>query len=163
MNLPLVPENDSTGISEVVRTYGKRLFRFIRGRTRNDADAEDILQDIWYQFSRVVQLEPIEQISGWLFRVARNRITDQYRRTTTSSLEDFVYEGEEGELLFKDLLLAETNTPEEETMKTAFWEAFTNALDELPTAQREVFVWNELEDETFQSIADRTGRKHPKP
>ncbi|MBL7825117.1 MAG: sigma-70 family RNA polymerase sigma factor [Saprospiraceae bacterium] len=146
-----------SGITAVVQEYGKKLFRFIRGRVTNDADAEDILQDVWYQFSRVVDVEPIEQISGWLFRVARNRLTDRFRQQKPRSLEDFVYEDEEGAVSFKDLLLVETDNPESEFLKQAIWDEFMAALEELPEAQRNVFVWNELEDETFQSISDRTG------
>lgn len=141
----------------VVREYGKRLFGFIRNRVKTDADAEDILQDVWYQFSRVANAEPIEELSGWLFRVARNRITDQYRKRSNDSLEDYAYEDEEGETYFKDFLLATPDTPETEYLRQIFWEELMLALEELPEAQRNVFVWNELEDETFQAIADRTG------
>lgn len=149
--------SSNIGIAATVQAYGKRLFRFIRSRVRSDADAEDVLQDVWYQFSRVVDTEPIEQLSGWLFRVARNRLTDQFRRKAPQSLEDFVYEDADGETHFKDLLLLEADTPETEYMKQTVWAEFMAALDELPQAQRDVFVWNEMEDETFQSIADRTG------
>jgi RNA polymerase sigma factor (sigma-70 family) len=141
----------------VVREYGKRLFGFIRNRVKTDADAEDILQDVWYQFSRVADAEPIEQLSGWLFRVARNRITDLYRKRSTDSLEDYAYEDEDGAFNFRDILLATPETPETEFFRQLFWEELMAGLDELPEAQRNVFVWNELEDQTFQEIADRTG------
>lgn len=144
-------------ISGAVREYGKRLFRFIRGRVDNDADAEDLLQEVWYQFSRVLRVEPIEQVGAWLFRVARNKLTDRYRRTTPDSLDALVYEDEDGALDFRNILLADNQTPETEYLRELFWEDLMAALDELPEAQRNVFVWNELEDETFQSIADRTG------
>ena len=146
-----------TSVAEAVKAYGKRLFRFVRGRVGNDADAEDIIQDVWYQFSRVIALQPIEQISGWLFRVARNRVSDQYRRNTPRSIEDFAYEDEEGERAFRDLLLFEGDTPESELLKKNIWDAFFAAIEELPAAQRDVFVWNELDGETLQSISDRTG------
>ena len=107
--------------------------------------------------SRVADSEPIEQISGWLFRVARNRLTDQYRRQRPHSLEDLAYENEEGDLQFKDLLMMEANTPETEYLKSVVWDTFFAALEALPEAQRSVFVWNEMEGETFQSISDRTG------
>jgi RNA polymerase sigma factor (sigma-70 family) len=149
--------SNNSGVTAVVQEYGKRLFRFIRGKVRNDADAEDILQDVWYQLSRVADYEPIEQISGWLFRVARNRLIDQYRRPSTRSLEDLAYENEEGESQFKDLLMMEANTPETEYLKKVVWDTFFAALEALPEAQRNVFVWNEMEGETFQSISDRTG------
>ena len=141
----------------VVRDYGKRLFGFIRNRVKTDADAEDVLQDVWYQFSRVTDSEPIEQLSGWLYKVARNRITDLYRKRSNDSLEDLGYEDEDGETYFKDILLATPDTPETEYLRQLFWDELLIALDELPEAQRNVFVWNELEDQTFQEIADRTG------
>lgn len=141
----------------VVREYGKRLFGFIRNRVKTDADAEDVLQDVWYQFSRVADTEPIEQLSGWLFRVARNRITDLYRKRSNDSLEDYGYEDEDGEWNFKEILLATPDTPETEYLRQLFWEELLTALDELPEPQRNVFIWNELEDQTFQEIADRTG------
>lgn len=144
-------------IAGAVRDYGKRLFRFIRGRVSSDADAEDLLQEVWYQFSRVLSVEPIEQVGAWLFRVARNKVTDRYRRTSTDSLDALVYEDEDGVLDFRDILLAEPTTPESEYLRELFWQELFAALDELPEAQRNVFVWNELEDETFQQIADRTG------
>lgn len=144
-------------ISNVMRDYGNRLFRFIRGRVSTNADAEDITQEVWYQLSRVIDLDSIEQISGWLFRVARNRITDSYRKQKPALLEDFNYENEEGSFNFTEILTAESTSPEEENLKEIFWEELFSALDELPEKQRNVFVWNELEDQTFQEIADRTG------
>jgi len=147
-------------INEVINEYSNRLFRFIRGRVPSNADAEDIAQEVWYQLSRVVELDSIEQISGWLFKVARNRITDNYRKKKPVLLVDKDYENEEGvlgQLNFKEILTANTTSPEDENLKNYFWEELFNALDELPEKQREVFVWHELEDQTFQEIADRTG------
>ncbi len=144
-------------VTEVVREYSGRLFRFIRSRVSSPADAEDILQEVWYQFNRVVDTEPIEQVSGWLFRVARNRITDRYRKKKDERLEDFAYEDEEGDLLFREILLSDDKTPETEMFRQLFWEALEEALDELPENQRNAFVWNELDGETLQQIADRTG------
>ncbi|MBK7408909.1 MAG: sigma-70 family RNA polymerase sigma factor [Saprospirales bacterium] len=145
-------------ITSIVKAYSNRLFGFIRGRVPTTADAEDILQEVWYQFSKVVDTEPIEQVSGWLFRVARNRITDRYRKRSEDSLEDLAFEDEDGELFFNDILLAADNeSPEATMLREVFWEALFEALEELPENQREVFVWNELEDQTFQEISDRTG------
>ena len=155
--LTSMAEQRENTVSSAMRDYGNRLFQFIRGRVRRNADAEDIFQEVWYQFSKVVDVEPIEQVSGWLFRVARNRITDNYRKKRPELLEDFAYEDEEGDTVFRDILLADYNTPETETLREFFWEELFAALDELPEKQREVFVWNELEDQTFQEIADRTG------
>lgn len=144
-------------ITTAVQKYSSRLFRFIRSRVSTNRDAEDILQEVWYQLSRVVDIEPIEQLSAWLFRVARNKVTDSYRKKTPDLLEDYAYEDEEGEMLFRDILLADYNTPETEAFRNVFWEELFEALEELPEAQRDVFIWNELEDQTFQEIADRTG------
>ena len=144
-------------IAQTVREYSQRLFGFIRGRVRTDEDAEDILQDVWYQLSNVVDLEGIEQVSSWLFRVARNRVTDSYRKKKPDLLEDYAYENEEGDISFREILLADDQTPETEALREAFWEALFDALDELPENQKNVFVWNELEDKTFQQISDETG------
>ncbi|MEO1514812.1 MAG: sigma-70 family RNA polymerase sigma factor [Bacteroidota bacterium] len=144
-------------IASVIRDYNRRLFRFIRGRVPTNADAEDILQDVWFQLSKVVDLDSIEQISGWLFRVARNRVTDSYRKRQPERLEDQTFDDGEGMLALKDILSAETSSPEMDNLKELFWESLFEALDELPEAQREVFIWNELEDQTFQEISDRTG------
>jgi RNA polymerase sigma factor (sigma-70 family) len=144
-------------IVSAVKSYSKRLFGFIRKKVKSDEDAEDILQDVWYQLSNVVNLEEIEQISGWLFRVARNKITDSYRKKSAESIEDLGYQDENGEWNIKDFLLADSSDPETEQMREVFWEELFTALDELPETQRQVFVWNELEDMTLQEIADKTG------
>lgn len=150
-------EQPGQHITSVVKAYSARLLGFIRSRVPTIADAEDILQEVWYQFSKVVDTEPIEQVSGWLFRVARNRITDRHRKRREDLLEDLAYEDEDGELSFRDMLLAQDETPETTLLREAFWETLFEALDELPEEQRDVFVWNELEDQTFQEISDRTG------
>ncbi|MCF2503019.1 sigma-70 family RNA polymerase sigma factor [Dyadobacter sp. CY107] len=144
-------------IIQTVSSYSKQLMGFIRQRVNSDEDAEDILQDVWFQLSSVPEIEAIEQIGSWLYRVARNRIIDKYRKQKPDSLEDYGYEDDEGEFYFKDILLADGNTPETVYMKDLFWEELTIALQELPENQRQVFIWNELEDQTFQEIADRTG------
>ena len=152
-------EHRRQNIIQAVRDYGKRLFYFIRGRVNTDEDAEDILQDVWYQFSNVLENEPIEQTSAWLFRVARNRIIDKYRKRQTTSLEDEVFgDGDEGNG-FREILLADSATPETEHLRNLFWEQLFAALNELPEEQRQVFVWNELEDVPFAEIAKRTGEK----
>jgi RNA polymerase sigma factor (sigma-70 family) len=147
-------------IIQAVRDYGKRLFYFIRGRVNTDEDAEDILQDVWYQFTNVLENEPIEQTSAWLFRVARNRIIDKYRKHQTASLEEEMFgNDEEGGFNFREILLAADSTPETEHLRNLFWEQLFAALNELPEDQRQVFIWNELEDISFNEIAKRTGDK----
>jgi RNA polymerase sigma factor (sigma-70 family) len=149
----LMPEPTPPTIGQVVKEYSTRLFRFIRGRVGSDQDAEDILQEVWYQLSHSVNIEEISQLSGWLYRVARNKITDTYRKKRPDALEDYDYGG----VSLRDILLADAPTPEEEELKELFWSELFIALDELPAKQRQVFVENELEDKTLQQIADETG------
>lgn len=144
-------------ILDAVRNYGKRLFSFIRSRVKSDEDAEDILQDVWYQLSSLVDIEPIEQLSSWLYRVSRNRIVDKQRKLRPQSLDDLVHEDEDGEIVYPDALLADYSNPETEFESAFFREEFFAALNDLPQKQRDVFVWNELEEMTLQEIADKTG------
>jgi len=144
-------------VIQAVRDYGRKLFGYIRGKVNTDEDAEDILQDVWYQFTNTSATETIEQVSGWLFAVARNKITDKYRKKQPELIDDYSYEDEDGELHFTDILLTDSNNPETEHIKNIFWEELFTALDELPENQRYVFVQNELEDKTLQQIADESG------
>lgn len=148
--------SEKNTILSTVRRYGSKLFRFIRGRVRSEEEAEDILQDVWVQLSRLSNLEEVESISAWLYQVARNRITDTYRKKNTESLDDLAFEDEDGNLDFKEILLSDSQSPEDAFFKEIFWDALMQALDELPENQRQVFVWNELEDLTLQEIADKT-------
>ena len=154
-----VTNQPTQSIIQAVREYGKRLFYFIRGRVNTDEDAEDILQDVWYQFSTVMNKEPIEQTSAWLYRVARNRIIDKYRRQQPASLDELFTDEEEGAFNFREMMLAENTTPETEHLRNFFWQQLFSALDELPEEQKQVFVWNELEDISFTEIAKRAGVK----
>ena len=152
-----MPDTTADTIVNTIKTYGKRLFGFIRGKVRSDEDAEDILQDVWYQLSNAANIAEIQQMSGWLHQVARNKIVDKYRKKTPELLDDYSYEGEDGEFDFKDILLADTANPETEYIRELFWQELFTALNELPENQRQVFIWNELEDKTLQQIADATG------
>jgi RNA polymerase sigma factor (sigma-70 family) len=153
-------ETRRQNIIQTVGNYSKRLFQFIRGRVNTDEDAEDILQDVWFQFSNVVDTETIEQASAWLFTVARNKITDKYRKQQPVLLEDELgYENEEGEWNVKEILLAENSNPETEHLRNLFWLQLFTALNELPEEQRQVFIWNELEDMSFNEISGLTGEK----
>lgn len=142
-------------IIQTVKEYGNRLFGFIRSRVPTDEDAEDILQDVWYQLSNVPEVETIESISGWLYRVAKNKIIDRSRKKKIGLLDDYSYENEDGEFQLPDFLLADSNDPSAEEFKKLFWEELFAALDELPEKQRNVFVQNELEELTLQQIADK--------
>ena len=101
--------------------------------------------------------EPIQQTSAWLYRVARNRIIDKYRRQQTESLDGIFTDEEESNYHFREILLLDT--PETEHLRNVFWEQLFSALDELPKEQKQVFVWHELEDIPFNEIAERTGEK----
>jgi RNA polymerase sigma factor (sigma-70 family) len=155
ITLPMAQQQQSTLYA--VQNYGKRLFSFIRGRVKNDEDAEDILQDVWYQLSSIIDTEPIEQLSAWLYRVSRNKIVDRNRKKLPQSLEDLAFEDEDGEMIFPEALLSDSMNPETEMENAFFREAFFAALSELPEKQRDVFVKNELEDMTLQQIAGQTG------
>lgn len=156
MKLPALPLG-SQNVIETVKEYGKRLFGFIRTRVNTNEDAEDILQDVWYQLT-LLDNGPVEQLGAWLYRVAQNKIIDRYRKQKPESLEDFTFEDEEGGISFKEILLSDENDdPEKEYLKKMFWDELLAALSELPEPQRKVFVMNELEDKTFQEIADQSG------
>jgi RNA polymerase sigma factor (sigma-70 family) len=144
-------------IQHAVQDYGKRLFRFIRNRVKNDEDAEDILQDVWYQLSSIIETEPLVQLGSWLYRVSRNRITDKSRKRKTQSLEDLAYEDEEGDWVFPEALLLDDLTPDEELERAYLKEIFFEALSELPEKQRKVFVLNEMEQMTLKEIAEMSG------
>ena len=150
-------EQKSKPITKTIQQFGNKLFSFVRGKVNTNEDAEDILQDVWYQLTSVIDTESIEQLSSWLFRVSRNRIVDKKRKQTSLSLEDLAYEDEDGEMVFPAGLFEDTIEPETEFDRAHFREALFKALDELPEKQRNVFVWNELEDMTLQQIADKTG------
>ena len=156
----VMPEDKNSHIIQTIKSYGKNLLGFIRRRVNNDADAEDILQDVWYQFSSVINSEPIEQTGAWLYRVAGNKITDKHRKRSETLIDDLVTadeDDEDGSPDFKEILMTEAKTPETEYLRNLFWEELFNALDELPEKQRQVFIWNELEDVSFAEMADMTG------
>jgi len=152
-----VTQQPKVDLIQAVQDYGNRLFSFIRNRVKSDEDAEDILQDVWYKLSNTSEAEPIEQLGSWLFTVARNRITDMYRKQKPASLDDFVYEDEDGEINYKDILLSDFKSPEDEELKKMFWAEFSKALDELPKEQKDAFLQNEMEDKTFREMAEESG------
>ncbi|MBK8652521.1 MAG: sigma-70 family RNA polymerase sigma factor [Haliscomenobacter sp.] len=144
-------------IRNAIQRYGQRLSGFIRGRVRSRKMRKDILQEVWYQLSLLGDLNAIENLNAWLFRVARNRITDQYRQRAADSLDEAFYEGEDGAMELRNSSLPGRKTPTPGFSGRYFWEELMQALDELPPNQREVFVLNELEDKTLQEIADESG------
>jgi RNA polymerase sigma factor (sigma-70 family) len=146
-------------ISEVVKREGSRLRNFIRRRVPDPFDAEDILQDVFYKLVEANRLlMPIEHVTGWLFRVARNRITDLFRKKKPQSFADAKGEDESGELLqIEDLLPSPEAGPEAAYVRNMLLEELELALEELPDEQREVFVGHELEGRSFKEMAEETG------
>lgn len=153
-----MPEEKNSHILKSIKEYGKGLLGFIRKRVKNDADAEDILQDVWYQLAAVINSEPIEQTGAWLYKVARNKIIDKHKKKGEERLDDTFDDDDATNLNLKALLLTEGNTPETEFIRSMFWEQLFLALEELPDEQKEVFVLHEMEDISFQEIAERTGQ-----
>jgi RNA polymerase sigma factor (sigma-70 family) len=148
-------DSPRNNITTVVKEYSRKLFGFIRGKVDSEEEAEDILQDVWYQLSKLTNLEDIRSMSGWLHEVARNRVTDRHRKKKSNSIEDFSYEDEDGEVSFSEIMaLATEDDPDFSIFREAFWEELMLALSELPEEQKLVFVQNELEDKTLQQIAD---------
>jgi len=135
-------------ISEVVRREQSRLRNFIRRRVPDPRDAEDILQDVFYKLVEANRLlMPIEHVTGWLFRVARNRITDFFRKKTPESFDE----------LLEDLLPSPDAGPEALYARNVLLDELELAVDELPEEQRAVFVAHELEGRSFKEIASETG------
>ena len=147
------------GISEVVNREQSRLRSFIRRRVPDPRDAEDILQDVLYKLVEANRLlMPIDHVTGWLFRVARNRITDMFRKKKPESFSDRAVPDEEGELLrLEDLLPSPDAGPAALYARRVLLDELELALDELPDEQREVFMAHELEGRSFKEIAADTG------
>lgn len=148
-------EEHKQNITQTINDYSKRLFAFIKKRVGSTADAEDILQDVFYQFAG--NPTPIEQVTAWLFRTARNKITDNYRKKKPELLEDiFTTENDEEEFSWQDIVFTDDADPEKAYLNQLFWTTLNDALDELPPEQREAFVKHELEDVSFEEMARQT-------
>lgn len=146
-------------ISEVVEREQSRLRNFIRRRVADPRDAEDILQEVFYELLEANRLlMPIEHVTGWLFRVARNRITDLFRKKKPESFSDAAAEDERGELLqIEDMLPSPDAGPEALYVRSVLLEELEFALDELPEEQREVFVAHEIEGRSFKEMSAASG------
>lgn len=144
-------------ITTIVARDHARLRAFIRRRVINQDEAEDILHDVFYELVQAYRLlEPIEQVSAWLFRVARNRIIDRFRKKKEEPLTDLTSE-QEDELRLDIALPAPDASPEAAYVRTVLLEQLRAALDELPASQREVFVAHELEGRSFKELASESG------
>jgi len=147
-------------IADIIKNYGSRLQGFIRKRVRNSEDADDILQEVYYQLADADRmLKPIDQMAAWLFTVARNRITDLYRKKKTESMPEFFTETEdEGSFKeLRDLMFDNGSTPEDNYLRSLVWIELDKALDELPEEQRLVFELTELKGLSFKEISEQTG------
>src|SRR5258706_606632 len=145
-------------ISEIVAEERSRLRNFIRRRVPDPSDAEDIVQEVFYELVEANRLlMPIEHVTGWLFRVARNRITDLFRKHEPESFGDTI-EGENGEMLqIEDLLPSPDAGPEALYVRHVLIEEVELALNELPDEQRDVFIAHELEGRSFKELSAETG------
>ena len=146
-------------ISEIIAEQRSRLRNFILRRVPDPSDAEDIVQEVFYELVVANRLlMPIEYVTGWLFRIARNRITDLFRKKTPEAFSDRAAEGEDGELLqIEDLLPSPDAGPEALYVRNVLLDELESALDELPDEQREAFVAHELEGRSFQELSVESG------
>ena len=146
-------------ISEIITEERSRLRNFIRRRVPDPSDAEDIVQEVFYELVEANRLlMPIEHVTGWLFRVARNRITDLFRKKKPETFSDAAVGGEDGEVLqIEDLLPSPDAGPEALYFRNVLLDELEFALDELPNEQREVFIAHELEGRSFKEMAAETG------
>ncbi len=146
-------------ISATLKAEGGRLKNFIRKRVNDEADAEDILQEVFFEFVEAYRLmKPIEQAGAWLFRVARNRIIDRFRKRNREPAELVLPVGEDGERMTLEELLPSLDAgPEAAYARSLLIDALDEAIDELPDEQREVFIAHEIEGRSFKELAAETG------
>jgi RNA polymerase sigma factor (sigma-70 family) len=146
-------------IAEVVAREQSRLRNFIRRRVADPRDAEDILQDVFYRLVEANRLlMPIEHITGWLFQVARNRITDLFRKHQPDTFADLAATDEDNELVqFEDLLPSADAGPDALYARNVLLDELDLAIDELPEEQRHVFIAHVFEGRSFKEIAEETG------
>jgi RNA polymerase sigma factor (sigma-70 family) len=158
-SLERMARDDDQRIADVVGREQSRLRHFIRRRVPDPRDAEDILQDVFYELVEANRLlMPIEHVTGWLFRVARNRITDLFRKKRPETFSDVPVGDEDAETLrFEDLLPSPDAGPDALYARSILLDELEAAFDELPKEQREVFVAHELDGRSFKEIAAETG------
>ena len=149
-------------VAQAFVEYRERLLKFIRSRVRAFEDAEDILSEVFYNFARVDAIaNPVEQTAAWLYRAARNKIIDHYKKKKDIPFSLFADGDDSGgdEDLFDiiDILSANEATPETEMLRTFVWDAIKSALDELPDAQRDIFIQMEFEGLPVKELAEKTG------
>lgn len=144
-------------IAKVMERNEPRLRRFIRSRVLDTGDVEDILQDVFFELIEAYRmLKPAEHVTAWLFTVARNRITDLFRKRKATSLDEVAERGEDDKTL-GDLLPSPDAGPDALFARNLLFDALEEALDELPEAQREVFIAHEFEGRSFKELSAETG------
>jgi RNA polymerase sigma factor (sigma-70 family) len=151
---------ESIRITSAYKDEHNRLLGYIKKRIPNHMEAEDILQDVFYQLTvGFNDIRRIENLTAWLYRVTDNRITDLFRKKKPLTLgyKDNSTQDEEGPLSLEEILPSVGTSPEDEELKELIWEAIEETLSELPEEQRSVFVDNEFEDLSFKEISKRTG------
>jgi RNA polymerase sigma factor (sigma-70 family) len=145
-------------ITEVVKREQSRLRNFIRRRVPDEFDAEDVLQDVFYRLVEANRLlMPIDHVTGWLFQVARNRITDLFRKKKPENFSDVAVETADDTLLLEDLLPSPDAGPDALYARSVLLDELEDALDELPEEQRQVFIGHEIEGLSFKEMAVETG------
>jgi RNA polymerase sigma factor (sigma-70 family) len=156
---PSMAAEQSEKIGQTVLQERRRLLDFIRRRIPDEEDAEDILQDVFYQFTESFMLEPIEQVSAWLFRAARNRITDLFRKKKSIPFSRTFKPADDDDdsMSIQDLLPDPADGPEAIYARKIIETELLEALGELPPEQREAFIMNELEDKSFKEMSEITG------
>ena len=154
LSIPLIMSDEQKNITQIFNEYSRRLLGFIKKRISSNEDAEDILQEVFYQFAG--NTEPIEQLSAWLFTTTRNKITDKYRKKKTELLDDIFPSSGEDDMEWQEILFTANADAETEYLRNIFWTTLYEALDELPTEQKETFIAHELDDTPFEQIAKQT-------
>lgn len=157
MNLAMQEIKQNTFLKEKDKLLG-----FIRNRVSSSEEAEDILQDVFYQFVAGFEtIESLDRVTSWLYSVARNKIIDRYRRDAArpkkTDFELVTGKDDDAPLTLQDILPDLDSSPESTLLREAIWDEITDALEELPADQREIFIQNEIEEKSFREIAEETG------
>lgn len=152
---------DNESIRQTFESEGRKLLAFIRKRIASERDAEDILQDVFYQFTAAMRDDPIEKAASWLFKAAGNKVIDWYRKKKPLSLESLNSPVNDEEIVpgagLEDIAFEDTSAPDIMFTREEFWPLLEEVLEELPEEQREVFIMNEIEGKSFREISEATG------
>jgi RNA polymerase sigma factor (sigma-70 family) len=160
---PMSVEARNESIEHTVHKERKKLLNYIRKKVPSDEDAEDILQDVFYQFTSTMQFDFIDRAAAWLFKAANNKIIDWYRKSRPVTFNKLILGNTNNApddnvpIQLADILFDPTENPDTLYLRSMLWPMLTEILDELPEEQREVFVMHELEDVSFRELAEMTG------